>query len=105
MLDNIFAICDKKCVCSDHKFTRAALGMLGTFSMSGSVVGGIGGVGIYGSGGTGRGGGNFGGGRGDGGPQGHPHLSSAAVPGPCIRYLLSLQIQFICTVYTASCRI
>ena len=23
MLDNIFAILDKKCVCSDHKFTRA----------------------------------------------------------------------------------
>ena len=73
--------------------------MLGTFSMSGSVVGGIGGVGICGSGGTGRGGGNFGGGRGDGG---HPHLSSAAVPGPCIRYLPSLQIQFICSVCTAS---
>ena len=79
--------------------------MLGTFSMSGSVVGGIGGVGICGSGGTGQGGGNFGGGRGDGGPQGHPHLSSAAVPGPCIRYLPSLQIQFICSVCTASCRI
>ena len=79
MLDNIFAIRDKKCVCSDHKFTRAkkntraALGMLGTFSMSGFVVGGIGGVGICGSGGTGRGGGNFWGGRGDGGPPRATH--------------------------------